>query len=137
MRFNGREAAIATSSMAGGRSASRIPLGQDLQDMCQPLQRLKAFSPSCRSSGAAPEVDQAPEICPPQQPARDRGTAGHADPVLEAGNGAAVDATKRPLRLLVVAQDSTMRRQMIDYLESHDMRATSAAIRPETLRHLA
>jgi two-component system, OmpR family, response regulator len=105
--------------------------------MSQPLQRLKAFSPSRRSSGAAPEVNQAPKIRPPQQPARDRGTAGHADPVLEARNGAAVDATKRPLRLLVVAQDSTMCRQMIDYLESHDMRATSAAIRPEILHHLA
>jgi DNA-binding response OmpR family regulator len=37
----------------------------------------------------------------------------------------------------VVAQDSTMRRQMIDYLESHDTRVISAAIQPETLRHLA
>jgi two-component system OmpR family response regulator len=43
----------------------------------------------------------------------------------------------RPIRILVVARDSATRHQMIDYLESHHMRATSAVMRQEALRQLA
>jgi two-component system OmpR family response regulator len=43
----------------------------------------------------------------------------------------------RPIRLLVVAQDSAIRSEMIEYLQSHHMRATSAAVRQEALRRLA
>jgi hypothetical protein len=136
MRSNGREAATDTSD--GRRPVGfAYPVRPGLLryvPTAAATQGVFPIAPLLRSGAGG---HQAPEIWPPQQPACDRGTAGYADPALEARNGAAVDAMEWPLRLLVVAQDPTMRRQMIDYLESHDMRAISADIRPETLRHLA
>jgi two-component system OmpR family response regulator len=107
--------------------------------MSQPLPRLKAFALSSDAPGGASDVrvDQAPEMWQPGQFWRDRSTGGNGRPVFKAYDGAVVDRVNRPIQLLVVAQDSAKRHQMIDYLESHHIRATSAAMRREALRQLA
>jgi two-component system, OmpR family, response regulator len=73
----------------------------------------------------------------PCQFLRDRSTGGNGRSEFKAYDGAVVDRVSRPIRLLVVAQDSAMRHQMIDYLERHHMRTASAAMRQEALRQLA
>jgi two-component system, OmpR family, response regulator len=104
--------------------------------MSQPLPRLKVRALS-HAPGGAPNVHVAAEMWLPHQPLRDGSTAGNRRSVFKAYDGAVADPVNRPVRLLVVAQDSAMRHQMIDYLESHHMRATSATMRQEALRQLA
>jgi two-component system, OmpR family, response regulator len=112
--------------------------------MSQPLPRLKVRALSHAHNGA-PDVHIAaerrqPSRLPsrqPSQPLRDRSPGSNGRPVFKAYDGDVVDRINRPLRLLVVAPDSTMRHQMIDYLESHHMRATPAATQQEALRQLA
>jgi two-component system OmpR family response regulator len=111
--------------------------------MSQPLPQLKVSALSRGAPGGASDVhlDQTPEMWPsdqlPGQHLRDRSTGGNGRPVFKAYDGAVDDQMNRLIRLLVVAPSSAMRDQMIDYLESHDMRATSAAMRQEALHQLA
>lgn len=107
--------------------------------MSQPLQLLKvlALSSDAPSGTLDDRVDQAPETWRPGHFLRDRGTGNSRRPVFGAHDGAVVNRENRPIRVLIVAQDSAMRHQMIDYLERHQMRTTSAAMRQEALRVLA
>jgi hypothetical protein len=69
----------------------------------------------------APRLRGAQHISPtlPPQLSRDRGAADNGRPVFGADDGAIVETINRQIHLLVVAHDSAMRHQMIDYLESY------------------
>jgi two-component system OmpR family response regulator len=107
--------------------------------MSQPLPRLKTCALSSNAPGGASDVrvERAPKMWQPGQFLRDRSTGGNGRSEFKAYDGAVVDRVNRPIRLLVVAQDSAMRHRMIDYLESHHMRTASAAMPQEALRQLA
>jgi DNA-binding response OmpR family regulator len=81
---------------------------------------------------------RAREISPtlPSQLLRDRGAARNGRPVFGADDGAIVETINRQIHLLVVAHDSAMRHQMIDYLESY-AHGVSVATQQEALRRLA
>jgi two-component system OmpR family response regulator len=112
------------------------------QDMSQPLPRFNVSVLPSGAPGRASDVhvDQAAEMWLPhqlpRQHLRDRNTGGNGRPVFNAYHGAVADRMNRSIRLMVVAPNSAMRHQMIDYLESHHMPATSAATRQDALRQL-
>jgi two-component system, OmpR family, response regulator len=85
-----------------------------------------------------PLLRRAPDVSPtgPPQLLRDRGATGNGRPVFEASDGTVVDRTNRQIRLLVVAQDSAMSRQMTGYLEGY-MHAVSVVAQQAVLRQLA
>jgi two-component system OmpR family response regulator len=117
--------------------------------MIQPQPRPTARAVLRDASGGASNVhdDQtlamwparrAREISPtlPSQLLRDRGAARNGRPVFGTDDGAVVETINRPIHLLVVAHDSVMRHQMIDYLESYTQ-GVSVATQQEVLRRLA
>jgi two-component system OmpR family response regulator len=85
-----------------------------------------------------PLLRRPPDVSPtrPPQLLRDRGATGDGRPVFEASDGTVVDKTNRQIRLLVVAQDSAMSRQMTGYLESY-VHAVSVVTQQAALRQLA
>jgi two-component system, OmpR family, response regulator len=107
--------------------------------MFQSYPRLNVRALSSAAPGGASDVHvgQASEMWLPSPVLRDHSTGGIGRRAFEANDGSVVSRINRPIRLLVVAQNSAMRHQMIDYLESHDMRVTSAAERQGALRQLA
>jgi two-component system OmpR family response regulator len=107
--------------------------------MFQSYPRPNFRAPSSAAPGRASDVHagQASEMWPAGPVLRDRGKGRIGRRAFKANDGAAVSRINRPIRLLVVAHNSAMRHQLIDYFESHDMRVTSAAERQGTLRQIA
>jgi two-component system, OmpR family, response regulator len=68
---------------------------------------------------------------------RDCSSTRNGPAASEASDQAEADRANRPHRLLVVAPDLLMRHQMVDYFETHQLRATSVAALREALSQLA
>jgi two-component system OmpR family response regulator len=119
--------------------------------MIRPRPKARALSSGSSGGASNIRVEQAPAMWqppllrhprelaptwPPGQLPRDRSSAGNGRPVFRADDGAVVDEMDRQTRLLVVAQDSAMRDQMIDYLQRR-VYAVSVATQQGALRQLA